>query len=76
MNSPTTNAGVLTTATNVLFSGGQDGSFYALDARDGKKLWETNLGPGVAAGPMTFAIDGKQYVTIMAGNNLFTFGLR
>ena len=76
MNQPTTNAGVLTTATNVLFSGGQDGSFYALDARDGKELWKTNLGPGVAAGPMTFSIEGKQYVTIMAGNNLFTFGLR
>ena len=42
---PSTEAGVLTTASNVLFSGGRDGGFYALDARDGKLLWETNLGP-------------------------------
>ncbi len=73
---PSTEAGVLTTAGNILFSGGRDGAFYALDARDGKLLWETNLGPSVAAGPMTFAVNGKQYVSIQAGPSLFTFALR
>ena len=73
---PSTEAGVLTTASNVLFSGGRDGAFYALDARDGKALWETNLGPTVSAGPITYMIKGKQYVSIQAGSALFTFGLR
>ena len=76
INTPSTEAGVLTTASDVLFSGARDGSFFALDARTGKLLWQTNLGPSVAAGPMTYAVNGKQYVTIMAGNSLFTFGLR
>jgi alcohol dehydrogenase (cytochrome c) len=71
-----TEAGILTTASDVLFSGGRDGAFYALDARDGKLLWQTNLGPSVAAGPMTFAVNGKQYVSIMVGSSLFAFGLR
>ncbi|HLH43836.1 MAG TPA: PQQ-dependent dehydrogenase, methanol/ethanol family, partial [Bryobacteraceae bacterium] len=76
LSAPSTEAGVLTTASNVLFSGGRDGAFYALDARDGKTLWETNLGPSVAAGPITYMINGKQYVSIQAGNGLFTFALR
>ena len=69
-------AGVLTTASDLLFSGARDGSFFALDARTGKLLWQTNLGPSVAAGPITYAVNGKQYVSIMAGSSLFTFGLR
>ena len=71
-----TEAGVLSTAGDVVFSGARDGLFYALDARDGKMLWQTNLGPSVAAGPMSYAVAGKQYVSIMVGNSLFTFGLR
>jgi alcohol dehydrogenase (cytochrome c) len=71
-----TDAGVLTTASDVLFSGGRDGSFYALDARDGKLLWQTNLGPSVFSGPMTYSVNGNQYVTVASGNGLFTFGLR
>jgi hypothetical protein len=39
-------------------------------------LWETNLGPSVSAGAMTFMVDGKQYVSVQAGPSLFTFGLR
>jgi alcohol dehydrogenase (cytochrome c) len=76
LSAPQTEAGVLTTASNVLFSGGRDGQFYALDARDGKLLWETNLGPSVSAGAMTFSVDGKQYVSVQAGPSLFTFSLR
>jgi len=71
-----TEAGVLTTAGDVLFSGGRDGQFYALNARDGKLLWETNLGPSVSAGPMTYMVNGKQYISIQCGNALYTFGLR
>ena len=76
INTPSTEAGVLTTASDMLFSGSRDGSFFALDARTGKLLWQTNLGPSVASGPMTYAVNGKQYVSIVAGNSMFTFGLR
>jgi alcohol dehydrogenase (cytochrome c) len=72
---PSTEAGILTTASDVLFSGSRDGQFFALDARDGKLLWQTNLGRSVAAGPMSYAVNGKQYVSIMVGSALFTFGL-
>jgi alcohol dehydrogenase (cytochrome c) len=76
LSAPSTEAGILTTAGDVLFSGGRDGAFYALDARDGKLVWETNLGPSVSAGPMTYMVNGKQYVSIQCGSSLFTFALR
>ncbi len=76
LSAPSTEAGILTTASNLLFSGGRDGAFYAIDARDGKPLWETSLGTSVSAGPMTYMVDGKQYVSIQAGASLFTFALR
>jgi alcohol dehydrogenase (cytochrome c) len=71
-----TDAGVLTTATNLLFSGGREGYFYALDARDGKLLWKFPVGGRVVSGPMTFSLGGRQYVSIAAGNSLFTFALK
>jgi alcohol dehydrogenase (cytochrome c) len=76
LSAPSTEGGVLTTASNVLFAGGRDGQFVALDARDGKLLWETNLGPSVSAGPMSFMVNGKQYVSIQCGTGLYTFALR
>jgi alcohol dehydrogenase (cytochrome c) len=72
---PSTEAGVLTTASDVLFSGARDGSFYALDAHTGTLLWRTNLGPSVASGPITYAVDGRQLVSVMSGGSLHTFGL-
>ena len=74
--SDTTWGGVLTTASDLVFSGGKEGYFFALDARDGKLLWRIALGGQVNAGPMSFAIDGKQYIAINVGNALFTFALR
>ncbi|HYL77823.1 MAG TPA: PQQ-dependent dehydrogenase, methanol/ethanol family [Bryobacteraceae bacterium] len=71
-----TESGVLTTAGDVLFTGGREGYFYALDARSGALLWKTNLGGQVEAGPMTYRVGGKQYVSIAAGQALFTFALR
>jgi glucose dehydrogenase len=59
----------------LLFSGSADGYFYALDAATGDELWHTSLGARVHAAPMTYAVDGKQFVTIASGNVLFTFGL-
>jgi alcohol dehydrogenase (cytochrome c) len=72
----TTWGGVLTTASDVLFSGGREGYFFALDARDGKELWRASLGGQINAGPMTYSVNGKQYVTVAAGTSLFAFRLR
>jgi alcohol dehydrogenase (cytochrome c) len=71
-----TDSGILTTASDVLFTGGREGYFQALDARTGQLLWRSNLGGQMAAGPMTYEVDGKQYVAIAAGHAIFTFGLR
>jgi len=76
MTSDVTLAGVLTTASNVLFSGGNEGYFYALDARTGALLWKVPVGASVRSGPMTYAVGGKQYVSVAAGSALFTFTLR
>jgi alcohol dehydrogenase (cytochrome c) len=76
LSAPNPEGGVLTTASNLLFAGGRDGQFVSLDARDGKMLWETNLGPSVSSGPMTYMVNGKQYVSVQCGNALYTFGLR
>jgi len=74
--SEVTSAGVLTTATNVLFSGGAEGYFYALDARTGALLWKSTVGGSIEATPITFMVNGKQYVTINAGNAIFTYSLK
>ncbi|MDM0058845.1 PQQ-dependent dehydrogenase, methanol/ethanol family [Variovorax fucosicus] len=61
------NGGTLTTAGNLVFQGTADGRFMAFDARDGKKLWEAPTGTGVVAAPMSYMVDGKQYVSIAVG---------
>jgi alcohol dehydrogenase (cytochrome c) len=76
LSAPSTESGVLSTRSNMVFAGGRDGQFVALDARDGKLLWETNLGPSVSAGPVTYMVNGKQYVSIQCGVALYTFTLR
>ena len=72
---PRSTAGMLATAGDLLFSGSVDGYFYALDAATGEELWHVAVGAMVHSAPMTYAVDGRQYVTIAAGNVVFTFGL-
>lgn len=73
---PRSSAGITTTAGGLLFSGSADGYFFALDAATGEELWHISLGRRVHAAPMTYAIDGKQYVTMASGNVVYTFALR
>ncbi len=61
------NGGTLTTAGNLVFQGTADGRFVAYDAKTGAKLWETATGTGVVAGPVTYQVDGKQYVSVAVG---------
>ena len=71
-----TDAGILTTATDLLFTGGREGYFFALDARNGSLLWKIQLGGPTQNGPMSYAVNGRQYVAVSASNSLFVFGLR
>ena len=61
------NGGTLTTAGNLLFQGRADGRFAAYDATTGKKLWEFDMGLGMTAAPITYELNGKQYVSILVG---------
>jgi alcohol dehydrogenase (cytochrome c) len=70
-----TDAGILTTSSDLLFSGGRDGYFFALDARTGSLLWKSTVGGTVASGPMTYSVGGRQYIAVAAGNSLFSYAL-
>ena len=69
-------AGMLTTATDLLFTGGREGHFHALDARTGELLWKASLGGQIVMAPITYMVDGRQYVSVISGHTLVTFGLR
>ena len=71
-----TEAGVLTTASDVLFSGSRDGYFFALNARTGALLWKSAVGGPVQSSPVTYSVNGRQYVAVNAGNSLFVYALR
>ena len=71
-----TTSGVMTTASGLLFTGGREGYFYALDAADGRLMWRATLGGILANGPISYAVDDQQYVAVAAGHSLFVFGLR
>ena len=73
--SDVTDSGILTTASDLLFTGGREGYFYALDARNGAMLWKASVGGQVAAGPITYSVHGRQFVAIAAGHSLFAFAL-
>jgi alcohol dehydrogenase (cytochrome c) len=60
-------AGVLATKNGLLFTGDQLGNFMAVDADSGKQLWRFQTGSGINASPITYELDGKQYVAILSG---------
>ena len=68
-------AGVMATAGGLLFYGDASGNFIAADERDGKTLWRMPLNATIKTSPMTFAVDGKQFVAIAVGSNIMCFGL-
>jgi alcohol dehydrogenase (cytochrome c) len=67
--------GTLATAGGLVFCADSQGNFFALDADDGKPLWNIQLGNSVRANPITYAVDGKQYVVAEAGNAVSVFSL-
>jgi quinohemoprotein ethanol dehydrogenase len=61
------NAGTLTTAGNLVFQGRPDGHFLAYNAKSGKILWDVDLGLGISAPPITYRINGRQYIALLVG---------
>jgi PQQ-dependent dehydrogenase (methanol/ethanol family) len=68
-------SGVLATAGDLIFYGQPNGGFVAVDQRNGKTLWRFPTNIFMKASPMTFMIDGKQYIAVAAGPNILCFGL-
>lgn len=60
-------SGLLATAGKVVFTGDEDGNLLALDARTGKELWHFQTGSGINASPITYELDGVQYVAVLSG---------
>ena len=70
-----TSSGILTTASDLLFTGSREGYFQALDARTGELLWKASLGGQIANGPITYEVAGRQYVATISGHSLVAFAL-
>jgi len=71
----TARTGILSTAGNLVFAGDPANNFVALHARTGEPLWHVNLGAGVSNGPMTYELDGTQYLVVAAGDTLYAFAM-
>jgi acido-empty-quinoprotein group A len=71
----TPSTGMLSTAGKLLFAGDDSGNFMALDTVTGRTLWHVSLGANVHNGPITYELDGRQYVLVGAGNTLVAFAL-
>ncbi len=69
-------SGLMATAGGLVFYGDGNGAFIAADARNGKLLWHFDTNQSWKAGPMTYTVDGNQYVAIAAGSTILAFSLR
>jgi alcohol dehydrogenase (cytochrome c) len=67
--------GTLATAGGLVFFGDDAQSFEAVAARTGRPLWHFNTGQDFSASPMSYAVQGKQYVAVAAGSDIFSFAL-
>ena len=68
-------SGLMATAGGLLFYGDGSGAFVAADAKNGTRLWHFNTSQRWKAGPMTYTVDGKQYIGVAAGSTILAFGL-
>jgi alcohol dehydrogenase (cytochrome c) len=68
-------SGLMATAGGLVFYGDDGGAFIAADAKTGKLLWHFNTGSAWKAGPMTYMVEGKQYVGVAASSTIIAFGL-
>ena len=75
INQGSLNSGVMATAGGILFAATREGALIALDAKTGKYLWRFQSGAAMAASPMGYAVDGKQFVAIASGGTITSFAL-
>jgi alcohol dehydrogenase (cytochrome c) len=68
-------SGVLSTAGNLVFAGDPSNNLVALNATTGEPLWHCNLGRALSNGPMSYELDGTQYLVVAAGDTLFGFAM-
>ena len=68
-------AGVLATAGGLVFVASREGNFIALDAKSGKALWHFGAGAEIASSPMSYAVDGRQYIAVSSAGALYSFAL-
>jgi alcohol dehydrogenase (cytochrome c) len=68
-------AGVLSTAGGLVFGGSNEGNFYALDAHTGQALWDFQTGSSLESNPISFLVDGQQYIAVAAEKAVFVFAL-
>lgn len=68
-------AGVLTTDSGLIFTGDAQGSVLALRTSDGKTLWHAGQGQGMQSSPITYELDGRQFVLTSAGGVMFAWAL-
>ncbi len=66
-------SGLLSTAGNLLFAGDSANNFVAFDAKNGTPLWHAGLHTSITNGPITYALDGIQYVVVAANDSLYAF---
>jgi alcohol dehydrogenase (cytochrome c) len=68
-------AGVMATAGDLVFSGSNEGNFFALDATNGKALWQFQTGGPIRSGPISFLANGRQHVAVAGGHVVFVFAV-
>lgn len=68
-------AGTLSTQGGIVFFGDDDHHLVAVEAKTGEHLWHFNVGQQLFSSPITYMVDGRQYVTLVAQTDVFTFGL-
>ena len=67
--------GVLATAGGLVFAASNEGNFIALDAKSGKALWRSGAGASIPSSPISYSVQGKQYVAVSSANVLYSFAL-
>jgi alcohol dehydrogenase (cytochrome c) len=68
-------SGLLATAGGVVFTGDAEGYLIAFEARTGKVLWRFQAGGTIIAPPITYSLEGRQYIAVVAGQTMITFAL-
>jgi alcohol dehydrogenase (cytochrome c) len=68
-------SGVLATAGGLVFAASAEGNLIALNDKTGKPLWSFQAGGQIPSSPMSYSVDGKQYITVSSANVLYTFAL-